>query len=129
MLRTSIDGSTVPQRVGDPENQVPGLELPFATEDRAVGVRFYRPKDSFFLPNLLLQGIVYTANRITLQYPGEDVVIEGRGLHGLYVALARQSVVWIVQQGERGRAATCILAIDRQPKAESGEGPRSASKD
>jgi hypothetical protein len=104
---------------GDPENHVPGLDQPFTTEDRALGVRFYRNKDGFFLPYHLLQGIQFTPTRITLRFQTDEVIIDGRGLHALYVGLAKQTVGRVVQQGERGRTATCcILSIERTPRAE-----------
>jgi hypothetical protein len=59
----------------------------------------------------------FASNRISLEFPGETVVIVGRGLHGLSVGIARQSICRIIEQGEPGSAAaTCIARIRRIPK-------------
>jgi hypothetical protein len=119
MLRTNLSGATVPTVLGDPENQIPGPDQPFTTEDRAIGIRFYRLKEGFFLPYHRLQSIQFTADRITIRFQSEDVHIDGRGLHALYVGLARQSVARVVQQGERGKASTCITCIERVPRTDT----------
>ena len=101
----------------DPLTAFPGLDEPYASLDRSVGILFYQAKQGFFLPYHSLQSMDFASNRISLEFPGETVVIVGRGLHGLSVGIARQSVCRIVEQGERGSAAaTCIARIRRIPK-------------
>lgn len=61
----------------------------------------------------------FTATRIALEFPQETVVITGRGLHGLALGIARQSIARIVEQGDRGStAATSIVRIRRIPKGD-----------
>jgi hypothetical protein len=61
----------------------------------------------------------FEAEQLTLLFATEDVVVRGRSLHPLYVALARQIVSQIVEQGERYAAlselGTVITAIERSP--------------
>lgn len=124
MIRTSITSVPGDRNERDPELPWPGVEEAYAIEDRALGVRFYRACDGFFLPYTLLQAVQYTPTRLTLKFPGEDIVIDGRGLHGVYVALCRQAVTQVVLQGERGRAATtCILGIERIPREDGPHRP------
>lgn len=53
-------------------------------DDPALGILFYRAKQSFYLPYHLLQAMRYEADQITLIFAAQDVVINGRGLHQLY---------------------------------------------
>jgi hypothetical protein len=121
MLRTSLEGAPHQPHIGDPETRWPGVDEPFATEDHAVGIRFYRPKDAFFLPYQHLRGIEFTFESITLRFGREDVIIQGRSLHALFVAIAKQTASRVVQQGESG-AATCIVSIERVLRSEGSSG-------
>jgi hypothetical protein len=85
-------------------------------------MRFYRDQSSFWLPYHLLQGMRCEGNTLTLTFAPADVVVEGRGLHALYVELAQQGVCRIVEQGDRyaeaSDAATYIRRIVEIPKGE-----------
>ena len=101
------------------DTDIPGVDRPYASADRPPGVRFYCAKHSFWRPYHLLQGLEFEAEQLTLLFATEDVVVRGRSLHPLYVALARQIVSQIVEQGERYAAlselGTVITAIERSP--------------
>lgn len=108
---------------GDPRaeaaNAFPSVDEPFASQDRAAGVLFYQAKQGFFLPYHCLQSMDFTGSRIALEFPRETVVITGRGLHGLALGIARQSITRVVEQGDRGSAgATSIARIRRIPKGD-----------
>ena len=121
MLRTHPSGEVEDSVAiqGEPSNAFPGPDEPFASQDRAVGVLFYQTKQGFFLPYHSLQSMDFTATRIALEFPQETVVITGRGLHGLALGIARQSIARIVEQGDRGStAATSIVRIRRIPKGD-----------
>ena len=78
---------------------LPPADSAFATEpERPPGIRFYRAKESFFLPYSLLQTMRWQGQRITLTFVSDDVVIEGEGLHALYVELAEFKVARIREQ-------------------------------
>jgi len=95
----------------------PGLEQPYATGGRLPGILFYRTKESFWLPYHLLERMEYQAERIRLVFAMCDVVVEGRGLHRLYVELSRQVVWRVVEQGVRyavlADTGTLIIRIER----------------
>lgn len=101
--------------------EYPGLEQPYLTGERPPGIRFYRAKESFWVPYHLLQCVEFGADQLKLLFAAEDILIAGRGLHRLYVELARQAVSQVVEQGERfaaiSEAATLIARIERIPHA------------
>ena len=84
---------------------LPPADSAFATEpERPPGIRFYRAKESFFLPYSLLQTMRWQGQRITLAFVHDDVVIEGEGLHALYVDLAEFKVARIREQEDAKEA-------------------------
>lgn len=103
-------------------SELPGVEQPYVTGERPPGILFYRGQSSFWLPYHLLQGLRCEDDTLTLTFAPADVVIEGRGLHALYVELAQQVVFRIVEQGARyaeaSDAATYISRIVEIPKGE-----------
>ena len=119
-VRTEANRSGEPALSTAADVEVPGIDQPYSTGERPPGVRFYRGRTSFWLPYFLLQGMRYEAEKVTLQFASEDVVIDGRGLHGLYVELARQAVARVVEQGERyasiSDAATHVTRISEIPR-------------
>ncbi|HRI12321.1 MAG TPA: hypothetical protein PLX89_04880 [Verrucomicrobiota bacterium] len=121
MLRSDqpLDEHSSEQIRSDPLNAFPGIDEACASQDRSVGILFYQAKHGFYFPYHSLHSMEFTANRITLVFASDIVVITGRGLHGLCVGIARQSVWRVVEQGERGsNAPTCIARIQRVPKEE-----------
>ena len=98
----------------------PGIEQSYSLGERPPGVLFYRAKGSFWLPYHLLQAMEFTSEAITLAFADEDIVIEGRGLHPLYVELAGQRVARVVEQGERyatlAGTPLLITRIERRPR-------------
>jgi hypothetical protein len=111
---------------GEPTD-FPGLEQPYALGERPPGVLFYRAKGSFWLPYHLLQAMEFTSDAITLKFADEDLLIEGRGLHPLYVELAWQRVARVVEQGE-GFAALAespllITGLTRRPREREPSSP------
>ena len=120
MLRTSNGESAGRPAGADAENALPGTEEAFATVERALGIRFYRVKDGFYFPYHGLQSMTFTPKRITLRFSSDDVIVDGRGLHRLYVGLAEQTVHRIVQQTERGGAGTVVTGIERVPRTTGG---------
>jgi len=109
--------ATAPNR-----SELPGVEEPYATGERPPGILFYRGQSSFWLPYHLLQGMRCETDTLTLTFASADVVIEGRGLHALYVELAQQVVWRVVEQGARyagvSESATAISRIVEIPKGE-----------
>ena len=105
----------------------PGVEQPYATDDRPVGILFYRAKESFFLPYLLLQAMQCRSDQLTLTFASDDVTITGRGLHELYVQLAAHRVWRVVEQGERyaevSEAALFVAGIKRIPRSREARQP------
>jgi hypothetical protein len=101
------------------DTDLPGLDRPYATGDRPPGVLFYCAKHSFWRPYHLLQEMEFATEQLTLGFATEDIVIRGRSLHPLYVALASQTVCRLVEQGERYAALSetgpCITGIERRP--------------
>jgi hypothetical protein len=67
----------------------------------------------------------FGAEELRLVYASEDILIRGRCLHPLYVELASQSVMFVVQQGERYAAlsepGTVIRSIERSPHTRDPE--------
>ena len=116
MLRDR-DGNWVGATPLQPEGssaELPGVHQPFAVGERPAGVRFYLPKESFYRPYSLLQGMRYQADRLTLLFASDDVIIEGQGLHLLYVRLAEQVVSQIVEQGNRhAEAAVPVICVSK----------------
>ena len=100
MLRR-LDEPPAESPVAATEAAFPSLETPFVLEERPAGIRFYRGRSSVFHPYALLQTMRYSTDALTLTFGDADVVLHGRGLHELYVALARQRVALIVEQGGR----------------------------
>ena len=103
---------------------LPPTDSAFATEpERPPGIRFYRSKESFFLPYSLLHTMRWQGQRITLTFVHDDVVIEGEGLHALYVELAEFKVARIREQ-EDGKEAPekidvntiHVTKIERSPR-------------
>lgn len=103
----------------------PGIEQPYATGERPPGILFYRGQSGFWLPYHLLQGMRCEPEKLTLTFASAEVVIEGRGLHSLYVELAHQVVWRVIEQGTRYAAvsegATCISRIVEIPKGKGEE--------
>ncbi len=103
-------------------SELPGVEQPYAIGERPAGILFYRGQSSFWLPYHLLQGMRYERETLTLKFAPADVVIEGRGLHGLYVDLARQVVGSVVEQGERyAEASDAVVHINRIVEIPKGD--------
>lgn len=115
---------TAPPSVSHPEDpgaEFPSEEEPYAKEDRPVGIRFYVEKQGFFHPYYRLQSMTYAAERLAIEFPEETIVITGRGLHGLYVGVARAQVSRIVQQGDHpGTQPTHVVRIRRVPRPVRG---------
>ena len=109
---------------GGGASALPPADSAFATEpERPPGIRFYRAKESFFLPYSLLQTMRWQSQRITLTFVSDDVVIEGQGLHALYVELAEFKVARIREQEdakeapEKNDANTVhVTKIERSPR-------------
>jgi|CZKV01.1.fsa_nt_gi hypothetical protein len=95
----------------------PGTDQPCAAEEHPAGILFYHGKLSFFLPYHLLQTMRYEPDKLTLVFATDNVELSGRGLHALYVQLARQKISRIVEQGERYAAIAedglCITRLNR----------------
>jgi hypothetical protein len=127
MLRGKTDSSqpAAPAIQAASDNDIPSLDQPYSTGERPPGILFYQPKQSFWLPYLLLQRMEFAADELRLAFAAEDVVIRGRSLHPLYVEAARQKLFRVVEQGERYAAlspeGTLITEIERQPH--SAEAP------
>ena len=117
----SEEPAAVPRALAPEATEVPRVEQPFATGERSPGILFYRSQAGFWRPYFLLQGMRFEPDKLTLHFAAEDVVIDGRGLHGLYVELARQVVWRVVEQGERyatlSRAPTYVMRISEIPKS------------
>ena len=100
---------------------LPPGDSAFASEpERPPGIRFYRAKESFFLPYSLLQAMHWRGEHVTLTFVGDDVTIEGQGLHALYVGLAEFKVARIREQQDNEDAAedstVHVVKIDRMPR-------------
>lgn len=101
-------------------SSLPPSDSAFATEpERPPGIRFYRARESFFLPYSLLQSMQWRGEHITLTFVHDDVTIEGQGLHGLYVQLAEFKVARIREQEDEAadsEASVHVTKITRQPR-------------
>ena len=121
MLRTHPSATPTVSTPVDPGAEFPGEEEPFAKEERPSGIRFYQQKQGFFHAYHRLQSMTYSAERLALEFPEETVVITGRGLHGLYVGVARAQISRIVQQGDPpGTQPTHVVRIRRVPRPVRG---------
>ena len=127
MLRKSTNELAMPSgggpRPSSPQPaEFPGVDQPYTTGESPVGILFYQAKESFWLPYQLLQSMSMQPDRLTLAFATEDIVIDGRGLHPLFLGLAKQVVWQIVEQGERyagvSNAPTCVVRIQRIPRSE-----------
>lgn len=109
----------------------PSPDQPYATDEHPTGILFYHGKVSFFLPYHLLQTMRYEQDKLSLVFATDNVEVTGRGLHTLYVQLARQKVYRVIEQGERyaaiNEAAVMIVRIERsqrtRDKKESPDDP------
>jgi len=118
-IRTSELTTTAAQPQLAESANFPGVDQAYMIWERPPGVMFYRAKSSFWLPYYLLQGMEFQAEVLTMVFAAEDVIIEGRNLHCLYVELARHTVARIVEQGKRYAALAenrpLIACIERRP--------------
>ena len=116
--------AALPVFVQDP-SPWPGGETAFDTAERPAGIRFYQVKESFFRPDVLLRGLTLTETQLTLMFADDEVLIQGRGLHAVYVAAAEQRLAWLCAQGERGAAAgdgpVGISRLDLVPRRDSAQ--------
>ena len=106
----------------------PGPDQPYGTEEQPKGVLFYHGKLSFFLPYHLLQTMRFEPDQLLLVFATDNVTLIGRGLHALYVLLAKQKVFRIVEQGERydtiAGDGLFIARIEREQRTrDKKEGP------
>ncbi len=94
-----------------------GVE-PFAVEDHPMGIAFYKGRESFFLPYALLESIRFQPDKITLCFASRDVVVQGHGLHALYLRLAEYKVARVVEQGDRcvDEGLVRIMCLEAQAK-------------
>src|SRR6187431_1859277 len=99
MLRRAGQSSPEPPAPMPEDAGWPALDDPFGLEDRPPGVRFYQGRESCFHPYGLLQFMRLSGEELTLSYVTAEIIIQGRGLHGLYVHLAGYRVARIVEQG------------------------------
>lgn len=104
----------------------PGLDQPYAIDERPPGILFYRAKEGFFLPYTLLQSMKCERAQLTLKFASDDVLITGRGLHELYVQLAAHRVWRVVEQGERyaqvSEMALFVATLERIPRTRKQKG-------
>lgn len=106
--------SPAPDPKGSGRSAFPGVEEPYAIGERPPGILFYCGRSSFWLPYHLLQGMRYEPEALKLTFAPAEVIIEGRGLHGLYVDLAQQVVWRVVEQGDRyAEASDATVHINR----------------
>jgi len=98
----------------------PGTDQPYGTDEHPTGVLFYHGRLSFFLPYHLLQTMRYDPDQLLLVFATDNVTLTGRGLHALYVQLAKQKVFRVVQQDERFAAiagdSLFIARIEREQR-------------
>ena len=98
---------------------MPPTDSAFATEpNRPAGIRFYRARESFFLPYSLLQALHWRGEKLVLTFLHDEVVVEGQGLHALYVELAQFNVARLAEQTRDGpdEGGTHVSKIDRGPR-------------
>lgn len=127
MLRGKIEAVSLPSDATIPPpsggNGFPGVDEPYATAERPVGVTFYQGRVSFFLPYHLLQTMQFEPERLTMFFAADEIRITGRGLHEVYVRLAAHQVCRIVEQGDRyaaiSEAALFVVKIERTRRTES----------
>ena len=102
----------------------PGATESFALGHGLPGVHFYGPKETFYLSYGTLQSMRLGEDSLTLIFSTDEVVIEGRGLHTLYVHLAEQKVKRVHEQGDRyeevSEAPVFIRRIQRHSRTMSG---------
>ena len=79
----------------------PSATEPFVLGHGLAGVHFYGLKETFYLSYGTLEAMRLGEETLTLIFATDEVVIEGRGLHALYVHLAEQKVRRVHEQGER----------------------------
>ena len=79
----------------------PNTSEAFVQAHGAAGVHFYGLKETFYLSYGALQAMRLGEESLTLVFATDEVIIEGRGLHSLYAALAEQRVKRVHEQGER----------------------------
>jgi len=89
-----------------PPAPYPGTTEPFVLGHGLAGVHFYALKETFYLSYATLQAMRLGEASLTLVFATDEVVIEGRGLHALYVQLAEQKVKRVHEQGERYEAVS-----------------------
>lgn len=98
----------------------PGTSEPFVLGHGLAGVHFYGLKETFYLSYGSLQAMRLNEESLTLVFATDEVVIAGRGLHALYVALAEQKVKRVHEQGERyeemSESPVFIQRIQRQAR-------------
>ena len=72
--------------------------------DMPVGVHFYFLREAVFYSYGLLQSLHLKEEQLVVGFGLEQIVIEGRGLHALYLELAAHRVTSVHEQGERYQA-------------------------
>lgn len=122
MLRPFPPSSQTWEVPSDPEGGIPSQRAAFETADHPAGIRFYRPRDTFFFPYHAMQWMSWEDQRISLSFPENEVVIEGQALHRLYVALAQQRVAVVVQQAIPPGEGVFVQRIQRVPRNRPGGG-------
>lgn len=103
----------------------PGGETGFETAERPAGIRFYRAKDSFFRPYVMLRGMSLTETQLTFTFADDEVLVQGHGLHAVYVAAAEQRLAWLCVQRESiaaaGSSPVAISHIAIVPRRDSAQ--------
>ena len=120
-----LRGKPASNPVAVPESSPwPGGETAFGTTERAAGIRFYRAKESFFRPYVLLRAMALAEGQLTFVFADDEVVVQGRGLHVAYAAAAEGRLAWLGEQGERFAAAGSgpvgIIRIELVPLRDRG---------
>ncbi len=119
MLRGRIESKNeappAPQAMAQADRtSYPTTEQPFVVDVRPPGVAFYQTGKTFFVLYTLLRGIELQGEILTLVFDGANIVIHGRGLHGVYVHLCDQRIARIIEQGERYADTTeAVVHISR----------------
>lgn len=108
-----------------PSDDTAGIAYPSDTEPFVLGhgltgVHLYGPKEAFYLAYATLQTMRLSEESLTVVFATDEVLIEGRGLHTLYVHLAEHKVKRVYEQGERYEQATdaptFVRRIQRTPR-------------
>lgn len=101
----SNDGHATPTdlETSSRETGYPTGESAFGLEDKPLGIRFYRARESCFYPYALLQGMRLISHQLKLSFATADVVITGEGMHELYVRISWQTVGLVVEQHPRNQ--------------------------